>query len=65
MKGSSGTDELAKADKAIKTLGGEVVKAAEFALSNGDKRSIIIIRKISQTPTKYPRKTKKIDTKPL
>lgn len=65
MKGSSGKDELAQADNAIKTLGGEVAKFAEFTLSNGDKRSIIIIRKISQTPTKYPRKSKKIDTKPL
>lgn len=65
MKGSSGTEELAKADKAIKTLGGEVIKTAEFQLSNGDMRTIIIIRKISQTPTKYPRKTKKIDSKPL
>lgn len=65
MKGSNGLAELADAQKAISVLGGEVVKSAEFELPNGDKRTIIIIRKISQTPTKYPRKTKKIDTKPL
>lgn len=65
MKGSSGMEELADARNAIKALGGELVKADEFELSNNDKRSIIIVRKISQTPTKYPRKTKKIDTKPL
>lgn len=65
MKGATGKEELDHAANAIKVLGGEVVKFAEFSLSNGDKRSIIIIRKISQTPTKYPRKPKKIDTKPL
>lgn len=65
MKGSSGMEELAKAKNAIETLGGELARAEEFELSTGDKRSIIIIKKISQTPTKYPRKSKKIDTKPL
>ncbi len=65
MKGSTGDEELAQAKNAIERLGGQVAKFAEFNLSNGDKRSIIIIRKISQTPTKYPRKSKKIDTKPL
>lgn len=65
MKGSNGLQELAEAENAIKTLGGEVAKTAEYTLPNGDPRSIIIVRKISQTPTKYPRKTKKIETKPL
>lgn len=65
MKGSNGLQELADAENAIKTLGGEVAKADEYTLPNGDPRSIIIVRKISQTPTKYPRKTKKIETKPL
>lgn len=65
LKGSSGMEELKAAENAINVLGGEVAKAVEYQLSNGDSRSIIIIRKISQTPTKYPRKSKKIDTKPL
>lgn len=65
LKGSSGKDELRQAEKAIKTLGGELAKFEEYSLSNSDGRSLIIIRKISQTPTKYPRKTKKIDTRPL
>lgn len=65
MKGASGKEELEQANHAIEVLGGELAKFTEFTLSNGDKRSIIIIRKISQTPTKYPRKSKKIDTRPL
>lgn len=65
LKGSSGDEELRAARNAIKTLGGELAKFDEYTLPNGDKRSIVIIRKISQTPTKYPRKSKKIDSKPL
>lgn len=65
LKGSNGLEELKAAESAIEILGGEVVEAAEYNLPNGDGRSIIIIRKISQTPTKYPRKSKKINTQPL
>lgn len=65
MKGSNAESELDEAQNAIRKLGGELVKFDKFELSNGDKRSIIIIRKITQTPTKYPRKSKKIDSKPL
>lgn len=65
LKGSNGKEELENARNAIEVLGGEVVKAESYTLPNGDGRTIIIIRKISQTPTKYPRKPKKIDTKPL
>lgn len=65
LKGSNGLQELEQAHHAIEKLGGELAKSAEYALPNGDRRSIIIIRKVSQTPTKYPRKPKKIDSKPL
>lgn len=65
LKGSNGKEELENAQNAIKVLGGEVETFEEYSLSNGDKRSIVVIKKISQTPTKYPRKSKKIDTKPL
>lgn len=65
LKGSAGMHELDNARNAISVLGGELVKSAEYELPNGDGRSIFIIRKVSQTPTKYPRKAKKIDTKPL
>lgn len=65
LKGSSGKEEVDNAQNAIKVLGGEIIRFEEYTLSNGDKRSIAIIKKISQTPTKYPRKSKKIDTKPL
>lgn len=65
MKGATAKQELDEARNAIKTLGGKLENIYDFDLSNGDKRSIIIIRKVSQTPTKYPRRSKRIDTKPL
>lgn len=65
MKGAGGNEEAESAENAIEILGGKLEKLAEFTLPTGDKRCIIIIKKISQTPTKYPRKSKKIDTKPL
>ena len=65
MKGASVKQEVEEAEKAIAVLGGALEKLEEFELPNGDKRGIVIIKKISQTPTKYPRKSKKIDTKPL
>jgi 16S rRNA (guanine(527)-N(7))-methyltransferase RsmG len=65
MKGAAGRAEADMAENAIATLGGEIAKLEEYELPGGDKRSLIIIRKISQTPTKYPRKPKKIDNHPL
>lgn len=65
LKGPGIQQELNEAKTAIEKLGGELAKAVEYKLPNGDSRSLVIIKKISQTATKYPRKTKKIDTKPL
>lgn len=57
MKGSEIKEELESAKKAIKELGGEIEAVEEFELPESDiKRSLIIIRKIKNTPSKYPRK---------
>lgn len=48
-------DELKEGARALKILGGQVEKTDVFTLSNGDSRSIIVIRKVSVTPAKYPR----------
>lgn len=63
LKGAD--DEIALGRKAIETLGGKIEQVVPLSLPNGDKRNIIVVRKVSQCPTKYPRKSKKIDTKPL
>ena len=57
MKGSEIKEELENSKKAIEILGGEVEQVEEFYLSGTDiKRSIVIVKKISSTPKKYPRK---------
>lgn len=63
LKGSN--DDVSPAENAIKTLGGELMNAVSYKLPNGDNRSIAIVKKISQTPTNYPRNNKRISTKPL
>lgn len=57
MKGSDIEEELQNSKEAIKTLGGQIEKIEEFTLPECDiKRNIIVIKKIKQTPNKYPRK---------
>lgn len=63
LKGSN--DDITPAQNAIKTLGGELVSNVSYKLNDGDLRTLAIVKKISQTPTQYPRKPKKISTKPL
>lgn len=63
MKGSD--DDSVTADNAIATLGGEISERFSYNLPNGDGRNIILAKKISHTPTKYPRKNKKISSNPL
>jgi len=63
LKGARSETELAEA--AIEKLGGKIEQVVSLELANGDKRNVVMIRKISHTPTKYPRKSKKIDTHPL
>lgn len=66
MYALKGTGEDISASKvAVETLGGEIADEFAFELPNGDGRSIVYVKKISQTPTQYPRKSKKITTKPL
>ena len=65
LKGSSGSEELEKAKPAIKLLGGKTEKVTEYTLPGGDGRTLILIRKLSATPEKYPRNAGQIKKKPL
>ena len=50
-------EELEKAKKAIKTLGGKIEKVDKFEIPESDLgRSIIIVKKEKITPSKFPRK---------
>lgn len=57
MKGKDIKEELEISKKAINIFGGELEKVHEFYLPQSNiKRNIIIIRKMKDTPSKYPRK---------
>lgn len=65
LKGSDTSAEVEISKNAIKLLGGQIEKVEEFSLPDGSSRGIVVIKKISQTPTKYPRQSAKISKSPL
>ncbi len=62
MKGPN--EDISAAENAVKLLGGSIENIYNYEL-NGDKRTIIIVRKISHTPPKYPRNSGQISKKSL
>jgi len=57
MKGNNAESEIEEAKKAIKELGGEIINVEKIILPELNlERNIVIIKKIKQTPNKYPRK---------
>lgn len=58
MKGLDVEEEIEKSKKAISILGGKIETIDKFQLPQSDiGRNIIILRKVKQTPCKYPRKS--------
>ena len=65
MKGASAAEELEAAQGAIRKLGGRYSQTRAFHLPGGDARSLVVVQKISQTTTAYPRNGGKIAKAPL
>ena len=66
MKSKEAFDELNEAMAGIKLLGGEVVSKLDFTLPHDmGERELIVIKKVKDTPMKYPRKFSIIKNKPL
>lgn len=66
MKTIEVEEELEKAKKAIKTLGGKIEKVDKFEIPESDLgRSIIIVKKEKITPSKFPRKPGTPSKEPL
>ncbi len=65
MKSAKADEEIAQAKQAIRLLGGEITEKKTFFLSDGGERTLIIIKKISHTSSKYPRPSAQISKKPL
>lgn len=60
LKGYDCQQEVERAEKAISLLGGKIQKVDRYILPEDNKRSVIVIEKISHTPAKYPRPSAKI-----
>lgn len=65
LKGKNSEEEVLSAKNAIKVLGGKIDRIIDYSLPNGDNRTLIAIRKISQTASKYPRNKGQMTKKPL
>lgn len=65
MKGPDAGAELAAAGGALKKLGGQYTEQRAFTLPDGSARNLVLCKKISQTPSVYPRNGGKIAKKPL
>lgn len=63
MKGLS--EDIEKSERAIKILGGGISNDITYTIPPEDNRRIIVVNKISNTSSKYPRISGKIKSKPL
>ena len=62
MKGLS--ENISDGNNSVKLCGGEITDEFVYDVA-GDNRKIVIVKKISHTPTKYPRNSGQIKKKPL
>ncbi len=65
MKSAKTDEEVAAARGAINLLGGRIEEIKELNIDNCGERYVILTKKISQTPPKYPRASAQISKKPL
>ena len=64
MKGQDAAEEVQEAERAIRTLGGRVERIWEYPVEDAVHRAVVI-KKVSNTPAKYPRQFAKIKKQPL
>lgn len=65
MKGPNINEEIKEAENAIDILGGKIEKIESLLLPEKIERNIVIIKKIKNTPIKYPRKAGMPSKQPL
>lgn len=65
MKGPAAAEEVLCADKAIRLLGGAKPDIICEMLPENEPRTLVLTKKLSQTPPKYPRIGAKIAKQPL
>lgn len=64
MKGQDAAEEVQEAERAVRTLGGRVERIWEYPVEDAVHR-VVVIKKVANTPAKYPRQFAKIKKQPL
>lgn len=65
FKGVEISDEVDSSRAAVAKLGGKIEKREKYDLPMDNSRAIVVVRKISQTSTQYPRTSAKMAKTPL
>ncbi|MGL4772129.1 MAG: 16S rRNA (guanine(527)-N(7))-methyltransferase RsmG [Clostridium sp.] len=66
LKGPLVDEELMESKNAIRILGGNLVEVKEVSVENTDLRhNLVLIKKVKDTPSAYPRKAGMVTKKPL
>lgn len=65
MKGKLSEQEIADAQHCLSVMGGEIDGSHTLLLADSSERTLLTVKKSSQTPTEYPRCSAKIAKKPL
>ncbi|MBQ2688059.1 MAG: 16S rRNA (guanine(527)-N(7))-methyltransferase RsmG [Clostridia bacterium] len=65
LKGKNGCDEVNLAKSSIAVLGGKLAKVEEYSLFDAGERTVVEIKKVKKTSSKYPRHNSQIKSKPL
>ncbi|MBQ1381059.1 MAG: 16S rRNA (guanine(527)-N(7))-methyltransferase RsmG [Ruminococcus sp.] len=63
MKGPG--EDVQPALQAMRVLGGKLIDTHRYTLPDGEERVIYVVKKLSPTPTKFPRNSGQIKAKPL
>lgn len=66
MKGTAPEEEINGAKAAIKTLGGKIENVMDIHIDEGGlNHTLVVIKKLEKTPSKYPRKAGKPAKEPI
>lgn len=66
LKGPAIEDEIKAAEVALKVLGGKIEEIIEVDIEDSDlKHNLLVVKKIKDTPKKYPRKAGMVTKNPI
>ena len=64
-KGSDSVQEISDADRALEEMQGEIIATPVFNPPEGRSQTIVIVRKVGDTPDRYPRRSGIASKRPI